>query len=105
MAADGPDPVWRGRTSDDSAALDRAKQVTGVKAASHDDGGLVVFAAQDRLDDYVLHLGREGVAIRGLELDVTPLESLFFQLTGEPQRQGLGGTERRPSEAADQEVR
>ncbi len=105
MQADAPDPVWRVRTSDDSAALDRAKQVTGVKAASHDDGGLVVFAAQDRLDDYVLHLGREGVAIRGLELDVTPLESLFFQLTGESQRQGLGGTERRPSEAADQEVR
>ena len=30
----------------------------------------------------------EGVAVRGLELDVTPLESLFFQLTGEPQQQG-----------------
>jgi len=88
MQADAPDPVWRVRTSDDSAALDRAKQVTGVKAASHDDGGLVVFAAQDRLDDYVLHLGRKGVAIRGLELDVTPLESLFFQLTGDPKQVG-----------------
>jgi hypothetical protein len=43
-----------------------------------------VHAAQDRLDDYVLHLGRESIAVRGLELDVTPLESLFFQLTGEP---------------------
>ena len=40
-----------------------------------------MFAAQDRLDDYVLHLGRDGIAVRGLELDVTPLESLFFQLT------------------------
>ena len=88
MRADAPDPVWRLRTSDDAAAVERARQVTGIKAASHDDGCLVVFAAQDRLDEYVLHLGREGVAVRGLELDVTPLESLFFQLTGEPEPPG-----------------
>jgi ABC-2 type transport system ATP-binding protein len=81
MRADAPDPVWQLRTSDDAAALEAARAITGVKASSHDGGGLVVFAAQDRLDDYVLHLGREGVAVRGLELDVTPLESLFFQLT------------------------
>jgi ABC-2 type transport system ATP-binding protein len=88
MQADAPDPVWRMRTSDDGTALERARRVTGVKAAGHDDGGLVVHAAQDRLDDYVLHLGRESIAIRGLELDVTPLESLFFQLTGDPKQVG-----------------
>jgi ABC-2 type transport system ATP-binding protein len=88
MQADAPDPVWRMRTSDDSAALEQARQVSGVKTAGHDDGGLVVHAAQDRLDDYVLHLGRESIAVRGLELDVTPLESLFFQLTGEPKQVG-----------------
>jgi ABC-2 type transport system ATP-binding protein len=88
MRADAPDPVWRLRTSDDAAAIERALSITGVKASSHDDGGLVVFAAQARLDDYVLHLGRDGVAVRGLELDITPLESLFFQLTGEPPQQG-----------------
>ena len=81
--ADAPDPVWRMRTSDDAAALDQARQVTGLKAESDDDGGMVVHAAQDRLDDYVLLLGRRGVAVRGLELDVTPLESLFFQLTNQ----------------------
>ena len=43
----------------------------------------MVYAAQDRLDAYVLQLGRDGVALRGLELEVTPLESLFFQLTGD----------------------
>jgi len=88
MQADAPDPVWRMRTSDDGTALEQARRVTGVKAAGHDDGGLVVHAAQDRLDDYVLHLGRESIAIRGLELDVTPLESLFFQLTGDPKQMG-----------------
>jgi ABC-2 type transport system ATP-binding protein len=84
MRADAPDPVWRLRTSDDTAALTRARDVTGIKAERDDDGGLVVFAAQERLDDYVLRLGRDGVAVRGLELDVTPLEALFFQLTGDP---------------------
>ncbi len=84
MRGDAPDPVWRLRSSDDQAALEVARHLTGVKATSQDDGGLVVYARQGRLDDYVLRLGRDGVAVRGLELDVTPLESLFFQLTGDP---------------------
>jgi hypothetical protein len=83
MRAGAPDPVWRLRTSDDVAALDAARGVTGVKAAGHDDGGLVVYAAQDSMDGYVVHLSGQGVAVRGLELDVTPLESLLFELTGE----------------------
>jgi ABC-2 type transport system ATP-binding protein len=87
MRADAPDPVWRLRTSDDAAALEQARVTAGVKAGRHDDSGLVVFAAQGKLDDYVLALGRDGVAVRGLELDVTPLESLFFQITGETRPQ------------------
>ncbi len=83
MRADAPDPVWRLRTSDDAAALEAAPGISAIKAASHDDGGLVVHAAQQRLDEYVKHLALSGVALRGLELDVTPLESLFFQLTGD----------------------
>src|SRR5207244_1463982 len=35
------------------------------------------------LDEYVLALGRAGVAVRRLELLVSPLESMFFALTGE----------------------
>ncbi|MGD0063954.1 MAG: ABC transporter ATP-binding protein [Streptosporangiaceae bacterium] len=88
MRTDAPDAVWRLRTSDDAAAAELSRSCAGVKAASHDDGGLVVHAAQDRLDDYVLRLGRDGVAVRGLELDTTPLEALFFQLTGEPRPGG-----------------
>jgi ABC-2 type transport system ATP-binding protein len=83
MRSDAPDPVWRMRTSDDGAALDAAKDAEGVKASGRDDGGLVVFAVQDRLDAYVLALGQAGITVRGLELDRTPLETLFFQLTGE----------------------
>ncbi len=84
--ADAPDPVWKLRTSDDALALEHARLATGLKAQSRDDGGLAVFAAQGHLDEYVVQLGREGVAVRGLELDVAPLESLFFQLTKEEDR-------------------
>jgi ABC-2 type transport system ATP-binding protein len=84
--ADAPNPVWKLRTSDDAVALERAGQATGVKAQSRDDGGLTVFAAQDHLDNYVVQLGRDGVAVRGLELDATPLETLFFQLTNQEGR-------------------
>ena len=84
--AAAPDPVWKLRTSDDDAALERARQATEVKAHSGDDGGLVVFAAQEHLDDYLIQLARDGVAVRGLQLDTTPLESLFFQLTNEEGR-------------------
>jgi ABC-2 type transport system ATP-binding protein len=97
MRADAPDPVWRLRTSDDTAALEQARRTAGVKAEDRDDGGLVVFAAQDRLDEYVLQLARDDVALRGLELDVTPLESLFFQLTGEPGERPAGPSRRENS--------
>jgi ABC-2 type transport system ATP-binding protein len=98
LRADAPDPVWRLRTSDDTAAVDRGRPLTGVRAASHDDGGLTVFATQDRLDDYVLHLAAGGIAVRGLQLDVTPLESLFFQLTAEPGPPGPRPPAPRPPE-------
>jgi ABC-2 type transport system ATP-binding protein len=83
MRADAPDGVWQLRTSDDVAALRAARDMAGVKAAARDEGGLTVHTLQDRLDDYVLRLGQAGISVRGLELEVTPLESLFFQLTQE----------------------
>ena len=82
MREGAPEPVWRLRTSDDAAAVEAARRASGVKASPHDEGGLVVYALQERLDAYVLQLGRDGVAVHGLQLEVTPLESLFFQLTG-----------------------
>jgi ABC-2 type transport system ATP-binding protein len=83
MRAGAPEGVWQLRTSDDTAALAAAGDVTGVKAAPRDEGGLSVHSVQERLDDYVVQLGRAGIAVRGLEPEVTPLESLFFQLTQE----------------------
>ncbi len=83
MRADAPEPSWRLRTSDDDRAGVMARQVQGLKASLCDDGGLVVLARQDLLDDYVVTLGQAGIAVRGLVLDIAPLESLFFQLTEE----------------------
>jgi len=81
LRAAAPDPVWRVRTSDDGRALSVATGLDGVKAAVGDGGGLVVHAAQGEMDSYVLALAAASVALRGLELDRTPLEALFFQLT------------------------
>ncbi len=84
MRAEAPDPAWRLCTNDDEGAWAVSRQVRELKASLSDDGGLMVLAPQELLDDYVVRLGRAGIAIRGLALDVTPLESLFFQLTEEP---------------------
>ncbi len=35
------------------------------------------------MDGFVLALGRAGVAVRSLELQLRPLESMFFSLTAE----------------------
>jgi ABC-2 type transport system ATP-binding protein len=82
MRAAAPDPAWRLRTSDDTAALELARLMDDVKASvASPDPGLTVMAAEEHLDRYVIELGRRGVAVRNLVLDVTPLESMFFHLT------------------------
>ena len=42
-----------------------------------------LYAAKEDMDAFVLALGKADIAVRGLDLDSTPLEALFFQLTGE----------------------
>ncbi len=76
-----PDPAHRLRTSDDHEALIRAKVAPGIRAVPHADDGLAIVAGREYLDAYVIALGRTGIAVRALELEQTPLESLFFLLT------------------------
>jgi ABC-2 type transport system ATP-binding protein len=97
-----PRAVHRLHTSDD----ERARRV----AADHRDvdlvpaeraEGLDVRAEQNALDGYVLALGREGIAVRGLESQSRSLEELFLRLTAnnegsavlEPPTSALPGTE------------
>ncbi len=87
-----PDPAHRLRTSDDHRALVQAKVAPGIRAVPHADDGLAVTAGRDHLDAYVVGLGRSGIAVRALELQQTPLESLFFLLTEDGER--LAGNDR-----------
>ena len=48
---------------------------------------------QGRIDAYVLDLGRADVAVRRLELVVSPLESMFFALTSDVELDPAGLTE------------
>lgn len=82
MRLQAPEPAWRVTTSADGAAGDAAAATVDVKVTASDDG-LVVRADQAALDRWVIDLGRRGIAVRALALDVTPLESMFFHLTEE----------------------
>ena len=79
MGTEAPEAAYRLQTSDDRAALDVASEGTVDAEVAGD--GLVVRARRDRLDGYVIALGREGIAVRNLTLEISPLEALFFALT------------------------
>ena len=81
LRAQAPDPAHRLRTSDDTMATEIAGAHPGVAISAHPDGGLTLRAPQEQVDDYAISLGAAKVAIRSLQLDVAPLESLFFMLT------------------------
>ncbi len=83
LRAQAPASAHRMATSDDAAALSLAERSTGVRVRRSADGELLVSAERGALDPYVVGLGRAGVAVRRLELETSPLESMFFSLTGD----------------------
>ncbi len=70
-------------TSDDAHALALAAGHAGVSIIDGPDGRLTITALEGALDPYVVALGKEGVAVRRLELLVSPLEAMFFALTSD----------------------
>ena len=70
-------------TSDDDRALELAREHAGIRAEPSRRGGIALTARGDLLDRYVLALGDTRIAIRRLELRVSPLESMFFALTSD----------------------
>jgi ABC-2 type transport system ATP-binding protein len=76
-----PEQGHRIQTDDDDRAREQAAQHGGLQVEMAPDGGLVVEGAQADVDAYVTALVLSGIAIRGLELTETPLETLFFMLT------------------------
>src|SRR2546429_9813152 len=87
-----PAPAPRLWTSDDVRALAVAGRRSGMQVAREPDGWLRVNAERTELDHYVVELGRDGVAVRRLELMMTPLESMFLTLTGTPMTPATPGT-------------
>ena len=84
LRREAPVPTYRLTTSDDLRALEIAGADPGIDADPAPGGGLLVTARDGRLDPYVLTLAKAGVAIRGLELLVSSLASMFFALTADP---------------------
>jgi ABC-2 type transport system ATP-binding protein len=77
-----PEQGHRLHTDDDARALGLAAHLPALKVyAAPDDAGLVLEGPQTAVDAYVMAIVTSGVALRGLELTETPLETLFFMLT------------------------
>ena len=75
-----PQQAHQIRTSDDARAQEIAALHRGLSVAVVDEV-LHVRGELDQLDAYIAALVTEGIALRGLSLDETPLEALFFMLT------------------------
>ncbi len=90
LRADSPASAYQFSTSDDGRAVELAEHHEGVHLAPAEGGGLSLTVATGVLDDYVVALGREGIAVRRLELLVSPLELMFFALTDEPDAESAG---------------
>ena len=83
LRAQAPGSEYSMHTSDDRRALRLAAAHPGVEASPGSPDGLALTAGEGALDSFVLALGRADVAVRRLELLTSPLESMFFALTGE----------------------
>jgi ABC-2 type transport system ATP-binding protein len=75
-----PDPAHRLRTGNDPRAIALASNHPRIAAVEADDA-IAVRGSQDDVDAYISDLVANGVAVRGLTIDETPLEELFFMLT------------------------
>ena len=86
LDAQAPLSAFELATSDDARALKLASEHEGVRAQASPRGGIALTARQERLDSYVLALADARVAIRRLELRVSPLETMFFALNADDAR-------------------
>ncbi len=83
LSAQAPASAYALHTSDDDRALAIAAGIHGVRAGRSPRGQLAVGVHEGSLDALVLALGDARVAVRRLELLVSPLESMFFALSGD----------------------
>ena len=84
LRAQAPQQGHRLSTDDDARAREIATAQPHLTVRAVEDG-LSISAEQDEVDRYVQALVAAGVAVRSLEYTETPLESLFFMLTEDPE--------------------
>ena len=89
LMAQAPGSAYSLHTSDDDRARRIAAAIPGVRAGRSPRGQLAVSVREGNLDALVLALGDARVAVRRLELLVSPLESMFFALSGDANNEGL----------------
>ncbi|MBV9805273.1 MAG: ATP-binding cassette domain-containing protein [Solirubrobacterales bacterium] len=99
LEAQAPDSAYALWTSDDAHALELASRIPRVRIQRAARGGLAVAARSGDMDVLVAALGDARVLIRRLELMISPLESMFFALTGGHDGPPLDALE--PQEMAD----
>jgi ABC-2 type transport system ATP-binding protein len=75
-------------TNDDTAARALAARRPGIRIGRPIEVGFEVLADLHALDEYILALGRAGIAVRSLERRVRSLESVFLDLTGDEAEPG-----------------
>jgi ABC-2 type transport system ATP-binding protein len=88
LRAQAPGSAYAMRTSDDRRTIELGSRHRGISVDLGAGDGLTVRAEEGSLDEFVLALGRDGVAVRELELRSSPLESMFFALTAAEHEQG-----------------
>ena len=81
LRAQAPASEYLLATSEDRSAARIADAHPGVSARAH-GRVLAITVHEGHLDPYVLALAGEGIAVRRLELLMSPLEAMFFALTG-----------------------
>ncbi len=83
LVAQAPASAYALATGDDERALAIAAEHPGVRAGRSPRGGLALALREGALEEFVFALGDARVAVRRLELLVSPLESMFFALTSD----------------------
>jgi ABC-2 type transport system ATP-binding protein len=88
MRRQAPPSTYVLHTSDDAGAFAIASRRGGILAQAPRADGLTLVIEPSALDAFSLELGRSGIAVRRLQVDAGPLESMFFALTEHPSDDG-----------------
>src|SRR5262249_44292002 len=82
LRAGAPAAAYRLETGDETRTLRVARAHPGVELRRRDGGHFLVRATDAERDAFVVALGRAGIPIRELERELSPLEALFADLSG-----------------------